>query len=215
VNVVTIASLQALAREMPLVAAQAVSSALPAIRVRAVSGVKKHFVRQEGPDGVPWPAMKSPRPDGGNKLLRDKGLLFGSVAGRVTDRGIEVFASHPAANVHQFGATITAKRGKYLAIPVTKEAKRIGSPRLNKFPRPLFVMHARNGLGLYLAERLQDGTLVVHYILRRSVTVPARPFIGFSAETLEAFEKIIASRAERILIRLYDPNLRVDDEPTP
>jgi phage gpG-like protein len=204
-----------MAREAPEVATAAVSEALPSIRVASVSGVKRHFVRQEGPDGRPWPKLKYPRPGGGNKVLRDKGLLAASVQGRVTSHGVELFTSHVGANTHQFGGVITAKRGKFLAIPLTKEAKRIGSPRQNGFPRPLFVLEASGG-GLYLVEATSAGQLVFHYALKKSVTIPARPFVGFSEETLQTIERIIATRAERILVRMFDRTVRTDppEDPT-
>lgn len=201
-----------MAEEAPHVAFMAVSASLPAIRVAGVSGVKRHFMRQEAPDGTPWPPLEYPRPNGGSKLLRDKGLLYGSIQGRITERGIELVASHPGANVHQFGATIRAKQGKYLAIPVTKEAKQVGSPGKNKFPRRLFVIAPANSQNLYLAEAGTSG-VVIHYILRESVTVPARPFMGFSEETLSTIEKIIADRAERVLVRMYDRTVRLDPPP--
>lgn len=157
----------------------------------AVSGAKDHFTSQRAPDGTPWKPLAHPRPTGGNKVLRDKGLLAASISASVTEGELRLTASHPAANVHQFGATIRPKSARRLAIPLTRDAKRVPRPR--EFPRPLFVVGTVSATA-YLAESLGKGRrarIVFHYALVKEVTVPARPFVGFSQETLSKMVRLL------------------------
>lgn len=167
-----------------------VQSTLQALKVMAVSGVREHFQKQQAPDGTPWQPLKRPRPDGSDVPLRDQGLLAASISASVTERELIVQASHPGAAVHQFGAEIRPK-GKYLAIPQTKEAKRIGSARL--FPRSLFFVACKSATGNgLLCERGQGGKLIIQYFLTKGVNVPARPYLGFSEKTLNKMQRLLA-----------------------
>jgi len=72
------------------------------------------------------------------------------------------------AAIHEFGGTIRAKRVKNLAIPVTEEARKIGSPRnmpdLKWIPGSGDVSYFVNDSG-------------VQYVLKPSVVIPARPYL--------------------------------------
>lgn len=182
-----------------------VASSLPVIRIICLGGMQDHFQSQTGPDGKPWPVLKHPRPDGGGRALQDKGLLAASCTATVVGNVIELKASHPGANVHQYGATIVPKRGKFLAIPITREAKRIGSPRQNKFPRPLFVI--RSPRSICLAERGSGGKIVVHYVLRTRVVIPPRPYVGFSQKTLKKVDAVLADRTMQLLANMMTPQV--------
>lgn len=176
---------------------EVVRDAMPVLKVVAVGGVREHFQTATGPDGLPWKKLRHERPDGGSGLpLSDKGLLAASVSASTTEDEITLRASHPAANVHQYGATIRPTRARALTLPLTPEAKRVGSPGRNRFPRPLFVLSLDNQRG-FLAERTPEGGMVLHYVLRKMVVVPARPFLGYSAKTLDRMTKILADRYAR------------------
>lgn len=84
------------------------------IAVLSVSGVKDHFDKGNSPEGVPWVPLRIRQ---GRPLL-DTGRLRASIQGRVTATGVQVGTNAIQAGVHQFGATIRAKQGKYLAIPL-------------------------------------------------------------------------------------------------
>lgn len=176
---------------------QVVAETMPAIRVLAVGGVREHFQTATGPDGKPWKRLAHARPEGGSaRPLSDKGLLAASVSARITADTLTLLASHPGANVHQFGAKIRPTRAKALTIPLTAEAKRAGGAR--RFPRPLFVIRFPGVESGFLAE--DDGKRIVfHYVLRREVEIPARPFLGFSKRTTDRVVAILADRyAKRI-----------------
>lgn len=169
---------------------------MPALRVMAVSGNKAFFQEGRGPDGKPWAPLKHPRPGkgGSGKPLQDRGLLKASISASVTETELKLSASRAGANTHQFGATIRPKNAKRLAIPLTPEAKRAGSPRKG-FPRPLFVVGVNDQVA-YLAEQKGKGkrqTMVFHYVLVREVKIPQRVFVGFSAETLDKMTTLLGT----------------------
>jgi len=174
-------------------------SLMRAIGILSVSGAKEGFTTQTAPDGTPWLKLKHPRPDGGGQVLSDKGLLKNSIQVRTFKERIELYASHPAANVFQYGAEIRPVRGKALAIPLTREAKRIGSPRQNRFPRKLFILKTKRGKA-FLVEK-DKGELVWHYILVRGVRIEKREFLGWSEKTLV---KIEALAAMKLMDRIVD-----------
>ena len=83
-----------------------------------------------------------------------------------------------SAPIHEFGGTIRAKNVKFLAIPLTEEAQQYVSPR--NFPRELHYVPAKGG-GV-----LMDENDDAHYLLRKSVTIPARPYLRPAADEKEA-----------------------------
>lgn len=74
------------------------------------------------------------------------------------------------AAIHEFGGTITAKKAQYLAIPVTGDAKAAGSPR--SFPGTLHAQGFGGAVGT-----LVDEAGHVQYVLKKSVTLPAKPYL--------------------------------------
>lgn len=74
------------------------------------------------------------------------------------------------ALIHELGGVIEPKNSKFLAIPVTDLARKAGSPR--------------NLVGLAYVQSIKGQPMLVdeesgevHYILERSVTIPARPYL--------------------------------------
>lgn len=177
---------------------------LKACAIITHGGMMQGFQNETAPSGKKWDRLAHPRVMGGNRVLQDRGLLKNSVQARATVNGIVASAAHPAANVHQYGATIRPKRAKRLSIPLTKEGKRAGSPR--RFPRKLFVVGGRNDK-LFLAEQ-QRGQLLRHYILVKQVVIAAREFVGFSEETLTKIEALLALRCMQRIVRVFDQSAR-------
>jgi phage gpG-like protein len=151
-----------------------------------VSDVKRRFVTSTSPDGARWRPLKHKRPRGGDKPLLDTGRLMASITGRSSPTEIVVGTAHPAAPLHQFGGTVKPKRGKYLAIPLTREAQRAGSPRRMKGTKkvPLFA-------------RKVEGRWVGHFILAKKAVVPARPFLGLSKEAERTVAAVLLDAATR------------------
>jgi phage gpG-like protein len=156
-----------------------------AIGAVLLSGLRRRF--SQGVDGLgrPWKRLAHGRPGGGDKPLLDTGVLRNSYTITREPDGVSIGSKLPQARLHEYGGTVRAKRTKYLAIPLTVEAKRF-RPRL--FPTPLrFVPTERGGL---LVERRKGGR--AQYALVREVKVPARPHVAPSAEDLRAIDEIAA-----------------------
>ncbi len=92
------------------------SSSLRLCMKAVVSNVLENFQGSHAPDGTPWLPLKHPRINsrGGDKPLRDKGLLMASVTSRasgnnvatITPNSMEYGTNLDYAPVHQYGATI-------------------------------------------------------------------------------------------------------------
>lgn len=132
--------------------------------------------------------------------LRDKGLLINSIktydfksAGLssyvwVGSRGVIY------NRIHEFGGIISAKRRKYLAIPMTKTAKKAGSP-LN-MGELSFIKTNYGGVLLDKAGELQ-------YVLKPSVMIPSRPYLRPAIDEnrdriLEVMAKTIEGELKRV-----------------
>lgn len=176
--------------------------------------VNENFNTSASPDGAPWAPLRFPRPNskGGDKPLLNTGLLRASItrtgAGHIenlTATSVEIGTVRPGANLMHAGGTVVPTKAKALAIPLTKEAYSAtvngGGPR--KFPRPLFVLWKAGAKSGALAEVVQKGrgkkkkpTLIRHFALVKSVTVPARPFVGFGqrlvAKLESAFQAVVS-----------------------
>lgn len=161
-----------------------------------VKDVRGRFVTSTDPGGRPWkPLAKSPRVGGGGLPLLDSGLLRASVFGYGTATGAAVATNMPYAALHEYGGTVRPVTSKYLAIPLTREAKRVGSPR--RFPvklkfRPIRGRVARGAL--YAAK-------VDHYLLVTEAVVPARPFLAPSPAALAAIDDLIADHLTDLMPR--------------
>lgn len=81
------------------------------------------------------------------------------------------------------GGNITPKRAKALAIPVSEIARRTRvSPAHGTIPG-LFIVKSKTGKGAFLATN-ENNRLVVHYLLRKSVTHRPRPEVMPSEQDL-------------------------------
>lgn len=124
-------------RKLPITVADVRHADLWSVVGKVLEGQSRDcFAFSRGPDGTSWSPLRHNRPRGGNKPLLDKGLLRASLTSRgighierVTPTSLEWGTNLVYAATHQFGAVITPKRGKFLAIPASIEAQRAGSPR--------------------------------------------------------------------------------------
>lgn len=189
--------LQSLASSFPAAAARAAARAADAIAVVAAGAVQQGLTAGVSPDGTAFRPLGWPRPRGGSKPLLDTGVLRASVSAEADGRGLTVRANAPGARLHQEGGVIVPTRAKALTIPVSKEAVRAGGAR--NFPRRLFALGRKAGGNGALAERTARGGLIVHYLLRMSVTVPARPYLGVSAAAARRIARLLAGEHVRLL----------------
>lgn len=179
---------------------------LKACKVLIQADAKENFAGSHTPEGQPWPPLAHPRPSGGAVPLRDQGLLMASVVGQgsghveeITSYQLRLGTNLDRAAIHQHGGVIRPRNAKMLAIPLTREAARAGSPR--SFPRPLGMVSRPGHPPLLVEEKAGTGKgqpgrggsrSVFQYVLVASVTIPARRFLGFSAKVVDRIQKVFA-----------------------
>jgi phage gpG-like protein len=169
--------------------------------IALVSSIKMNFARGQGPDGKPWPRLKLARPRGGDKPLRDKGILMAAATATgapgnvqtITRTSLVQGTNLDHADTHQNGKTIVGRPA--LAIPLTREAGLAGRPR--NFPRrdKLVLIWPRGKSSGALVEMVGKGKRarqVRHFLLVRKVTIPARPFIGWNDGLANTCGRIVA-----------------------
>jgi hypothetical protein len=192
-------------------AASGLKNLTPLLRVmqrRGVNELKKHFAaRNAEPNSMGWPKTNF-----WNREGRDN-----TGAGELTDQSAMIVVASAAIAHKVKGGTITAKRGKMLAIPLTAEAYKAGSPREANMPG-LFLMKRKGDVGrAFLAiadpqpggskparsgkkglQAKDTGGIRPQYLLIRSVNQRADP------RTLPdpaAFAAAIHDEAEKFLVR--------------
>jgi phage gpG-like protein len=151
-----------------------------------VADVKKRFATSTAPDGARWKPLRYARPRGGDRPLRDTGRLMASITGTADATSVTVGTARPGAALHQDGGVVRPRKGKFLAIPLTKEAARAGSPRKMRPSRGKPVFAKKVG-----------GRWVGHFLLVKQAKVPARPFLGLSKEGERAVGAVLADAAAR------------------
>lgn len=146
--------------------------AMQAIGRALKTAAQLRFRTGRGPDGSAWAPSRRAQESGGQTLNLTR-KLRNSITFAATRTSATVGTNDIRAAIHHFGGVIRAKKGPFLSIPVTDAARRAGGAR--NFPAPLHV--AQTLKGLYI---LVDSKGQTQYILRPSVTMPARPFLGVS-----------------------------------
>jgi phage virion morphogenesis protein len=160
---------------------------------------ERRFAEERGPDGEKWkPSRRSEL--GRGKTLSQTGTLRGRIAydTRSTE-DLELYSWDKRARVHQLGLTITPKPGhEYLTIPldetevaiVSGEVKKGRDGRRARHYSGTFVarIHGR----LFIMQRLSEGVVRSLFLLVRSVTMSARPFLGFNDDDLAMAMDIFA-----------------------
>lgn len=139
--------------------------------------------------GRAWPASGGTLKRG--KTLYETGRLANSVNSarpRVTDHSVSIGTGLVYAPIHHFGGTVKAKNAKNLAIPLTRKASRVTSPK--NYAGKLFFIKSKRG-SKFLAQSDKAGKLSFIYLLLASVRIPARPFFGLSREASATARKIL------------------------
>jgi phage gpG-like protein len=177
---------------------------------------KENFTGQHAPDGTPWLQTRGLRARGnaGGKILSDRRILMGSLTangpGHIERESSDTLiwgTNVEHAATHQYGdPDRRPKKAKALAIPLTPEAYRAGSPR--NFPRPLLLIWKRGESTGILVDRTQAQKraakkalgksvkdLKVHYLLVAKAVIPARPFVGVNAEIADGCGAVLLEHA--------------------
>lgn len=136
------------------------------------TGAQLRFRSTSRPDGAAWEKSFRAKHEGGQTLSLSR-RLRNSITYTATGSSATVGTNVVYAAIHQFGGTVRAKNAQFLSIPVTPAARAAGSPR--------------NMAGLHVAQTLKGQFILVNdkgvtqFLLRKQVTIPARPFLGVSA----------------------------------
>jgi phage virion morphogenesis protein len=157
---------------------------LKTIGILMAAAAKENIKLARTPAGKPFAPLAHPRPAGGSKPLNDTGQLGASITWRIEGSKVIAGTNRRGAALHQFGGTVSAKRTKYLAIPLTRRAARVRSPRSMPGLHPQFKRGANRGV-------LADKNGVAQFALVPSVQVAARPFLGFGPKLLKRIDAVI------------------------
>lgn len=137
-----------------LTAGQNPREMLDAVGLLLKRTVMNQFETSTDPYGTPWKPLKSRE---GGKPLVDRGNLKDSITYQVDGNMVTVGTNHPFAQVHQYGATIVPKPGKFWQTQHTSVGKRGSKSYTVTQPAKLAFMV--NG----------------HLVFANKVTIPARP----------------------------------------
>ncbi|MBP3773471.1 MAG: phage virion morphogenesis protein [Treponema sp.] len=124
----------------------------------------------------------------GNKTLRDNGQLMASIAPQNGKDWAVAQTNLSYAKINQEGGTITAK-GKSLAIPASHQTRILMRKYNAQKPRELIEAMRADGYNVFRLKRQGGGSTNILmaqkkrgkpfalFILKKSVRIPARPFL--------------------------------------
>lgn len=154
-------------------------------------------------DGTPFqelgPLSLLSRRKKSNIPLSDTGILGNSIGVQMQDDiSVSIIAGFknkvPYARLHQYGGKITAKK-KFLTIPINPKARgRSASSFKDLFFYPNKKQIAKNPTrwkNRFLVRVKSKKKLELMYLLKESVNVPARPYMGFSKDASERFRQTV------------------------
>lgn len=146
-----------------------------AVGEQLVSSAGRNFKQQSAPDGTAWAPLKpstikarSRRSRSKLAILRDRGLLAGSINYQATDDEVRIGSPVEYAAIHQLGGTIErpARQGQ------------------------IFRRKAKDGtVGRRFVKKKKANVVTEVEIPAYAITIPARPFLGISAaDQVDIFE---------------------------
>lgn len=197
------------------------SPAMKKVAIAAKADFKRRFETATAPDGSPWPPIKGfrvrrndayarPRGRGTAQTLRNTGLLEASVAASgkghvedITSVSMEVGTNLDRAAIHQEGVPSNVwdgrpTRARALAIPMTLEAERAGSPRL--FPVKLQLIWPKGKSTGWLVQVVpgRRSRSIMHYMLTSKVVIPQRKMVGWSPALIQTTDHIVAEHMMKL-----------------
>jgi phage gpG-like protein len=176
--------------------------ALDEIGQLGVTSVKNNFKFGGRPSKWKEPLFRT------GKTLRDTGDLMGSIAYDVQWKTVLVGTNSIKAKIHHFGGVIRAKNVKAMPIPLNKQAAKAQRnvksvrdiPDLALIPRPgkppLLVKFKGRKLksGAY---SMKGAALEPWFILKKSVNMPARPFLLLQPQDKKRIQAVIKRHVEK------------------
>ncbi len=136
---------------------------------------------------------------GNSKPLQDTGLLMASINHRATDRQVVVGTNKVGARILHEGGAIRPKKAKSLAIPASKATLRM-MRRYGSSPKQCIEGMKKNGWSVYssksgktlMARHKLDKISMRLFYLRKSVTIPARPYLTITQKDRDVINKYVA-----------------------
>lgn len=119
---------------------------------------------------------------GGNKTLRDRGILWNSLTRKSSSNSAEASSNLPYARILQEGGTISAKKAKSLAIPASARTRTL-MRQFGATPRECIEGMKNAGYSVWskgsaiMAKKGSRGVPFVLFGLRKSVKIPSRPYL--------------------------------------
>lgn len=164
---------------------------LSGLGARGVSLVQKNIRDGDWQENAP---LTKELKGGNPKPLMDEGHLVASMQYRVEEnKRTVVYTIRPGANVVHNGGIIRPVNTKYLAIPASRETKKLMgiyglTPRtcIEGMKKANYTVFFRTGVVLYLPPNAKKGTKAkALFILKTSVTLPARLYMRLPQDSLE------------------------------
>jgi hypothetical protein len=150
--------------------------------------------------GSPWPGGTTE-----NTLSKRSGALVQSIKDSVEVTGTKLDdiqgrlgSALPYAKIHETGGTITAKKSKYLTIPLPAALGPNGVPKKKSAKEWDNTFIATSKKGNLIIFQKQGGRVVPLYLLRTSVKIPPR--LGLR-DTLEAGLPFFVDKALDAMLR--------------
>lgn len=141
----------------------------------------------------------------GSRTLRDSGLLMASITSKSTASQAYVGTNHVAAKTNQFGAVIKAKK-KWLLIPASSETRKL-QRRFGYRPSHCIENMKKAGYAIWWQTNSTTGVVMartkdkersfVLFITKKSVKIPARPFLVISAQDASVIMELLRTEVRR------------------
>lgn len=177
----------------------------------------QNFREQRDPvTGAPWKktgslALSTRVQPGGNTLSDNRHLMRSLTERRpkVTKNSVSIdTGAVKYAGIHYHGGTIKPKSARFLALPLTREAKRAKSARRwfkqaqgqwvkNEKKQP-FVFRSKHG-NLLIGTQTLSGSVTAHFWLVRSVSITARRYAGWGPKQTGEAETLVAGEAQKAM----------------
>ena len=140
---------------------------------------------------------------GGTKTLRDNGELMASIAAHSGTDWASAGTNKKQASALQHGKTITAK-GKGLWLPANANTRRLYRKYNAQSPGALIAAMKGDGysffkMGKVFCARKKGAAPFAVFIIKKQVTIPARPFIAITAGARKAIKKIWGDAVKTVL----------------
>jgi phage gpG-like protein len=116
----------------------------------------------------------------GTTLVKSAKLL-NSISYLATDSRVTIGTNIPYARIHHEGGIIRPRNAQYLAIPLTKEAAA-------RKPREFTNTFIAKGI---IFRKRENGEPEALYALKKSVTMPPRPYMIVTDQSKAAIEQLI------------------------